>query len=92
MRQNEAMRAELVKAGLSNPAFAKKWYEENEEGLRGGWDAARRDKELDADGVAGTWKAMVGARTEWAAVWDPTRRTSSRPINISTSGAVIASS
>ncbi|NQZ98651.1 MAG: amidohydrolase [Myxococcales bacterium] len=53
VRQNEAMRAELVKAGMSNPAFAKKWYEENEEGLRGGWDAARRDKELDADGVAG---------------------------------------
>ena len=33
--------------------FVKQWYEENEEGLEGGWDAAHRDKELDADGVAG---------------------------------------
>jgi len=33
--------------------FAEEWQRENEEGLRGGWDAARRDKELDADGVAG---------------------------------------
>ncbi len=53
LRQNEAMRAQMAKAGFSNPEFAEKWYEENEEGLRGGWDAARRDKELDADGVAG---------------------------------------
>ena len=33
--------------------FVKQWYEENGEGLEGGWDAAHRDKELDADGVAG---------------------------------------
>ena len=26
---------------------------ENAEGLRGGWDARRRDQELDADGVVG---------------------------------------
>jgi len=39
--------------GLRNEEFAEAWERENEEGLRGGWDAARRDKELDADGVAG---------------------------------------
>ena len=54
VREIEATReAEMAKRGMSNPEFAKKWYEENEEGLRGGWDAARRDKELDGDGVAG---------------------------------------
>src|SRR4029453_3528656 len=35
-----------------NREFAAEWEEENAEGLRGGWDASRRDKELDADGVA----------------------------------------
>jgi len=44
---------QLARRGLVNEAFAEEWYRENEEGLRGGWDAARRDKELDADGVAG---------------------------------------
>ena len=44
---------ELARAGFLNEEFAKDWHEENEEGLRGGWDAARRDKELDADGVVG---------------------------------------
>src|SRR5439155_9268275 len=39
--------------GMRNDEFAAEWFGENEEGLRGGWDAARRDKELDADGVAG---------------------------------------
>ena len=48
-----AMEQELVQRGLRNEAFAEEWERENEEGLRGGWDAARRDKELDADGVAG---------------------------------------
>jgi predicted TIM-barrel fold metal-dependent hydrolase len=38
---------------MRNEEFAEEWERENEEGLRGGWDAARRDKELDADGVAG---------------------------------------
>jgi len=45
--------AELAGRGLLNEEFAEEWHRENEEGLRGGWDAARRDKELDADGVAG---------------------------------------
>ncbi|MGZ4709264.1 MAG: amidohydrolase family protein, partial [Acidimicrobiales bacterium] len=45
--------AEAARQGFLNEEFAKAWHEENEEGLRGGWDAGRRDKELDADGVAG---------------------------------------
>ena len=48
-----ARAAELAARGFLNDEFARQWHEENEEGLRGGWDAARRDKELDADGVAG---------------------------------------
>jgi predicted TIM-barrel fold metal-dependent hydrolase len=48
-----AIEAELRSRGLRNEEFAEEWERENEEGLRGGWDAARRDKELDADGVAG---------------------------------------
>ena len=48
-----ARQIELAQRGLLNEEFAAAWKEENEEGLRGGWDAARRDKELDADGVAG---------------------------------------
>jgi predicted TIM-barrel fold metal-dependent hydrolase len=43
---------ELAQRGMLNREFAAEWEEENAEGLRGGWDAARRDKELDADGVA----------------------------------------
>ena len=44
---------ELAQRGILNEEFAEEWERENEEGLRGGWDAARRDKELDADGVVG---------------------------------------
>ena len=44
---------ELAQRGMLNAAFAEEWESENAEGLRGGWDAARRDKELDADGVVG---------------------------------------
>ncbi len=44
---------ELAQRGILNAEFAEEWERENEEGLRGGWDAGRRDKELDADGVAG---------------------------------------
>lgn len=44
---------ELAQRGILNEEFAEEWHRENEEGLRGGWDAARRDKELDADGVVG---------------------------------------
>jgi predicted TIM-barrel fold metal-dependent hydrolase len=48
-----ATEAELVKLGLRNEEFAAEWEHDNAEGLRGGWDAARRDAELNADGVAG---------------------------------------
>lgn len=43
----------MTKLGVRNEAFAKSWYEEHDEALRGGWEAARRDQELDGDGVAG---------------------------------------
>ncbi|MGH9122559.1 MAG: amidohydrolase family protein, partial [Acidimicrobiales bacterium] len=33
--------------------FADQWFTEHGEGIAGGWDVARRDKELDGDGVAG---------------------------------------
>src|SRR5205085_1444588 len=51
--QRAAMEADLAKSGMRNAEFAEEWERENEEGLRGGWDAARRDRELDGDGVAG---------------------------------------
>lgn len=44
---------ELAMQGFLNAEFAKEWVEENEDGLRGSWDAAKRDRELDNDGVAG---------------------------------------
>jgi predicted TIM-barrel fold metal-dependent hydrolase len=45
--------AELAQRGFLNKEFADEWHADNEEGLRGGWEASRRDKELDADGVVG---------------------------------------
>lgn len=45
-------REEMTRLGVRNEAFADKWFHDNEEGLRGGWDAAQRLKELDGDGVA----------------------------------------
>jgi predicted TIM-barrel fold metal-dependent hydrolase len=44
---------ELAARGILNEDFAEEWERENEEGLRGGWEASRRDKELDTDGVVG---------------------------------------
>lgn len=43
----------MTRLGVRNEDYAKAWFEEHEEALRGGWEADRRDKELDADGVAG---------------------------------------
>ena len=43
----------ITDRGIRNEKFAEAWFEEHEEELRGGWDAAQRDKELDGDGVAG---------------------------------------
>jgi predicted TIM-barrel fold metal-dependent hydrolase len=48
-----AMEADLAERGLRNEAFAEEWEKENADGLRGGWEAARRDQELDADGIVG---------------------------------------
>lgn len=53
MAARALMEAELSQRGLRNEDFAQEWERENAEGLQGGWDAARRDRELDADGVAG---------------------------------------
>jgi len=50
---DRARMMELASRGILNEEFAEEWERENEEGLRGGWDAGRRDKELDADGVVG---------------------------------------
>ena len=50
---DRARMMELAARGILNEEFAEEWERENEEGLQGGWDAARRDKELDADGVVG---------------------------------------
>ena len=50
---DRARMMELAARGMINQEFAQEWAAENEEGLRGGWDATRRDVELDADGVAG---------------------------------------
>ena len=43
----------ITRLGVRNEDYAKKWFEEHEEALRGGWDARRRDQELDGDGVSG---------------------------------------
>ena len=48
----ERRREEMTRLGIRNDAFAAKWFQDNEEGLRGGWDTAQRLKELDGDGVA----------------------------------------
>ncbi len=50
---DRARMMELASRGILNEAFAEEWERENHEGLRGGWDAGRRDEELDADGVVG---------------------------------------
>src|SRR5262245_18907769 len=52
-RMRAVMEEEIRARGMRNDEFAQEWERENEDGLRGGWDVARRDKELDADGVAG---------------------------------------
>jgi predicted TIM-barrel fold metal-dependent hydrolase len=53
LRSRHEMRARFAAARGEENQFVKDWYEQNDEGLQGGWDAARRDKELDADGVVG---------------------------------------
>jgi predicted TIM-barrel fold metal-dependent hydrolase len=53
LKARTAMEADLAERGLRNEEFAEEWESENAEGLHGGWNAARRDRELDADGVVG---------------------------------------
>lgn len=43
----------MTRLGVRNEDYAAKWYQEHEESLRGGWEASRRDLELDGDGVSG---------------------------------------
>ncbi len=53
LAQQEAMAQARKQLGLQNEEFAQDWFGEHEEELRAGWDAARRDAELDKDGVVG---------------------------------------
>ena len=41
-----------TKLGVRDNSYAKKWFEEHDEELAGGWDAIKRDQALDNDGVA----------------------------------------
>src|SRR5262245_52043837 len=49
LAEREARRAEQLRL---NYDYIMNWETSNEEGLRGAYDAERRDKELDSDGVA----------------------------------------
>ena len=42
----------ITKLGVRNEEYAKKWFEEHDDELAGGWDAIKRDQALDGDGVA----------------------------------------
>ena len=66
--RDQALEASTM-LGVRNEDYAKKWFEEHEEALRSGWDAPRRDLELDGDGVAGEIifpdaDATTGAQTD----------------------------
>ena len=50
--ERAALLEEVTRMGIRDEAYAKKWFEDNDEGLAGGWDAIKRDQALDADGVA----------------------------------------
>jgi predicted TIM-barrel fold metal-dependent hydrolase len=43
----------MTKLGVRNEDYAKKWYEEMGDAVRSGWEAPKRDLELDGDGVSG---------------------------------------
>jgi predicted TIM-barrel fold metal-dependent hydrolase len=53
IRERSAALEAMTKLGVRNEDYAKKWFEEHEEALRSGWEADRRDLELDGDGVSG---------------------------------------
>src|ERR671936_686740 len=59
---DDELRAQAAGAGdfTGDDAFQEEWFGEDDEGnslhalgLRGGWDAETRDRELDRDGVTG---------------------------------------
>src|SRR3954471_10983665 len=74
---DRARMLELAQRGILNEEFAEEWHHDNEKGLRGGGDASRRDKELDADGVAGEVPSPdaaagpSGAPARFGAAWPP---------------------
>ncbi|MCD9624843.1 amidohydrolase family protein [Rhabdothermincola salaria] len=41
-----------TRMGVRDEKYAKKWFEDHDEELAGGWDAIKRDQALDNDGVA----------------------------------------
>ncbi len=53
LRERSAALEAMTRLGVRNEDYAKKWFEEHEEALRSGWEADKRDMELDGDGVAG---------------------------------------
>ncbi|HEY4332774.1 MAG TPA: amidohydrolase family protein [Ilumatobacteraceae bacterium] len=53
LSERAAVLEAITKLGVRNEDYAKRWFEEHEEALRSGWDASRRDVELDGDGVSG---------------------------------------
>lgn len=53
LARQTAMADARKQLGLQNEEFADGWFEEHGEELRAGWDAGRRDAELDKDGVVG---------------------------------------
>ena len=52
LEQQELIEAS-TRLGVRDDKYAKKWFEEHDEELAGGWDAIKRDQTLDSDGVAG---------------------------------------
>ena len=44
---------EMTNLGVRNSAFADSWYAEHGEALNAGWDALKRDQQLDAEGICG---------------------------------------
>ena len=53
LRERSVSLEAMTRLGVRNEDYAKKWFEEHEEALRSGWEADKRDLELDGDGVAG---------------------------------------
>ncbi len=43
----------MTNLGVRNSDFADSWYAEHGEALNAGWDALKRDQELDAEGISG---------------------------------------